>query len=235
MRVFLIHGMGRSRASLLLLARRLQKLGHTPSTFGYMVTREPLDDIGARFIAHIEAVRDADAAAGAPADAPYAIVGHSLGNIITRLSTDALPCALARFIMLAPPNQPPVMADRLKQNPVFRMLTQDAGQRLADPGFYATLARPDVPTLIINGDAGPRAAWLPFAGAPNDGVVAVAETELDGVEAETFPAIHTLIMNRADVTARIDRFLQHGTDTPAADTNTNSTGAPHPLPTAESA
>ncbi|HEY4222796.1 MAG TPA: alpha/beta hydrolase, partial [Myxococcota bacterium] len=105
-------------------------------------------------------------------------------------------------IMLAPPNQPPVMAHALEKNPLFRALTKDAGQKLVDAAFYARLPIPAVPTLVVAGTRGPRAPWLPFRGEPSDGVVRVEETRLPGVPHVEVPAIHTFIMNDAEV-ARI--------------------------------
>ena len=84
MRVFLIHGMGRSRVSLMVLASRLKRAGHLVSLFGYSVARHDLDTIADRFVAHIESVLEDDGRRdGEPR--PYAIIGHSLGNIITHI------------------------------------------------------------------------------------------------------------------------------------------------------
>ncbi len=54
MRVFLIHGMGRTTVSLALLAGRLKRAGHDVSSYGYLVSRDPLDVIGQCFVQHIE-------------------------------------------------------------------------------------------------------------------------------------------------------------------------------------
>jgi pimeloyl-ACP methyl ester carboxylesterase len=199
-RVFLIHGMGRSKASMALLARRLRARGHATSSFGYFVTRAPLSVIADRFAAHVRAAR--------VDDEPYAIVGHSLGNVVTRIATPSLPPGLARFVMLAPPNRPPLLARTLERNPVYRALTQDAGRRLCDDDWYAGLPLPDAPKLIIAGTGGPAARWLPFKGAPSDGIVALDETPLPGVPRVEVEAIHTLIMNDRRATAAIVEFLE---------------------------
>lgn len=211
MRVFLIHGMGRSRASLLLLASRLQRAGFAPSTFGYTVSRDSLDRIRDRFVAHIEGVLAKDRQASGEEEVPYAIIGHSLGNIITRYATERLPPGLCRFVMLAPPNQRPKLARSLKDNPVYRLLTGDAGQRLADEAFYARLLAPRVPTLVFAGDVGARGRFLPFGAGESDGVVAVEETRLSGEHVHrVVPAVHTFIMNDREVTRMICEFLSHG-------------------------
>lgn len=212
MRVFMIHGMGRTSVSLALLARRLRQAGHTTSSFGYLVSRQSIDAIADAWVAHIEralAEDDDDDNDGANDDGGFAVVGHSLGNLITRKVIPRLP-RLARFVMLAPPNHPPAMARALERSPVFRALTQDAGKKLLDSeDFYATLPRPAVPTLIIAGNGGPRFARSPWKGGENDGVVSVDECRLDGdnIEVVVVDAIHTLIMNQRDVTGLVQRFL----------------------------
>ncbi len=198
MRVFLIHGMGRSRASMIWLARRLSRAGHRPSRFGYSVMRRDIDAIVASFVAHIEAALE-------PGET-YAIVGHSLGNIITRAAGDRLPEGLCRFVMLAPPNRSPSMARRLKNNLVFRFATGDAGQKLADPAFYEALGRPDVPTLIFAGEvSGRQPFWLDGG---SDGIVKVDETPLDDLPHHVVDALHTFIMNHPEVAERILAFLE---------------------------
>jgi pimeloyl-ACP methyl ester carboxylesterase len=200
-RVFLIHGMGRTTVSLALLAGRLKRAGHDVSSYGYLVSRDPLDVIGQRFVDHIER--------HGGVHPPFAVVGHSLGNIVTRLVLPQLP-GLSHVVMLAPPNQPPVLARRLQHNPVFQVLTKDAGRKLANTDeFYASLPVPQVPTLIVAGTTGPRFASSPWLGADNDGVVGVDETRLEGphVEHVTVAAVHTLIMNSAEVTRLALQFL----------------------------
>lgn len=212
MRVFLIHGMGRSRASMLFLGARLARAGMRPSSFGYTVHDTPLDAIGARFVAHVTETRARDARRTDTNDddATYAIIGHSLGNVITRLASSSLPEGFGRFVMLAPPNRPALLAKRLKSNPVFQALTGEAGQALGDDAFYARLPRPTVPTLILAGDGGPRFTWLPFGGRPSDGIVALDETALEGVPRAVLPALHTFIMNNAAAQRAVLRFLQTG-------------------------
>lgn len=209
MRVFLIHGMGRTSISMWYLKWKLQRLGHRPSLFGYLVTTTSLQEIADRFAEHVCKVVAADREKSTQPE-PYAVIGHSLGNIITRKASSRLPEGLSRFVMLAPPNRSPAMARFLKNNPVFRAATRDAGQKLADPTFYQDLPVPEVPSLIIAGTRGPRAPWLPFQGQPNDSVVGLEETRLAGIPVLEVPAIHTYIMNRGDVFEALRTFLDRG-------------------------
>ncbi len=213
MRVFVIHGMGRTPVSMWLLARRLKRAGYRPSLFGYAVTLADLETIKGRLVEKVRKVLAADAVAHRrPADEPeptprYAIIGHSLGNLVARLASPELPAGFCRFAMLAPPNRPPVMVHTLKDNPLFRAFTRDAGRRLADDEFFASLPVPRVPSLIIAGNRGPRASWLPFAGRPNDAILQVDETRLEGVPIIEVPGVHAFLMNRTDVFAAICEFF----------------------------
>jgi pimeloyl-ACP methyl ester carboxylesterase len=197
--VFLIHGMGRTTASFVLLARRLARAGHEPSPFGYRVTQHELPRIADDFLAHVKRER-----ASAPT-APYAIVGHSLGNVITRLCSPRLPEGFARFVMLAPPNRSPALARAMRKSRLYALLTGDAGRKLGDHGFFDALPIPEVPTLVIAGHA--RAPHLPFRGAASDGVVSVQETHLPGARHELVAAAHTFIMNDRRATQLLLDFL----------------------------
>lgn len=205
MRVFLVHGMARTPMSMTLLGHRLQRAGFTVEYFGYSVTFERLDRIADRLVRKV-------ASLVGTRGTPYAIVGHSLGNIITRMAADALPPGFTRFAMLAPPNHSPKLARQLKSNTLYRLFTGDAGQRLSDTAFYADLPVPDVETLIVAGTAGPRKASLPLGDAANDGIVRLDEAVLDNVPAVEVPALHTFVMNRRDVAATVIDFLAPARD-----------------------
>lgn len=206
MRVFLIHGMGRTPASMWILDRRLKAAGYRPSLFGYFVLAEDLGDIAGRFRRHVERVLSQDALATGKTP-EYAVISHSLGGIITRVVSPELPPGFRAFVMLAPPNHPPSVVESI-DNPLFRLFTQDAGQKLRDPAFYDALPKLAAPTLVVAGNAGPTASWLPFGEQPNDGIVTVEETRLEGAEFLEVPAMHTFLMNRGDVFDAVQGFFR---------------------------
>lgn len=198
-KVILVHGMGRTAASMLLMGRRLKDAGFPNLLFNYFVSMESLDDIADRLEWTVRRkIRR-----------PFALVGHSLGGVLARMKSEALlDAGLKKLVMLGPPNTSPVLAQALKDNPVFKLVAGDAGQKLATPSFHANLPIPEVPTLIFAGSSGPRSVWLPHKGEPNDGVVSVEETRLGGAIHRTVPGIHTLLMNDRGVTEEIIRFLR---------------------------
>jgi alpha-beta hydrolase superfamily lysophospholipase len=198
MRVILIHGMGRTPRSMMLLGMRLKHAGFEVSSFGYDVRKTPLHEIADQFAMFVR--RHAEHAE------PFSVVTHSLGGVITRMASPVLP-GLSRIVMLAPPNASPRLASLVQRHASapYRFLFRDAGQQLLDASFYARLPIPSAKTLVIAGDSGPR---VHFAGAPNDAVVAVDETRLEGAEHHVMHTIHTLSMNDREVTRRTIAFLQ---------------------------
>lgn len=210
MRVFLIHGMGRTPASMWGLAVRLRMAGYQPSLFGYSVTFETLEAIAERFSAFVSKTVDEDRRADGPESevpVPYAVVGHSLGNIITRLALAGLPAGFERFVMLAPPNSSPAMARELQDHPLYQVITRDAGQKLCDEEFYDDLPVPTMPSLILAGTRGIEAGWHPLGQKANDAVVAVEETRLSDISVVEIPGVHSFLMNRADVFSHVREFL----------------------------
>src|SRR5687767_11466868 len=125
MRLLLIHGMGRTPLSLALLGRRLSQQGHRVRYFGYAAFYESF----ARIVATICATASSQ---------PYALIGHSLGGILARTALPALAHMPPRhLVMLAPPNQAPLLARRLHKHLLYRLMTRHCGSKLTDQGFYA--------------------------------------------------------------------------------------------------
>lgn len=207
MRVFLLHGLARTAASMAVLAYRLRRAGHRPASFGYQVLTRSVDEVVERFRGRVERVLAEDRARDATAIVPYALVGHSLGGLVARLAAPDLPPGLRQLVLLAPPNRPPAIAAALAENLLFRAVTRDAGHQLTEPSFFARLPAPEVPTLVVAGTRGPRSPWLPFRGELNDGIVRVSETRLDGAPLVLVHGVHTFLMNRRDVARTVLQFL----------------------------
>lgn len=200
MDVVLVHGMGRTPLSMLRLRRRLQRAGHRAFLFGYSPTFESLQGASAR-LARLLA-RRVDTAR-------YALVGHSLGTVIIRAALGELkdhpPLACC---FLAPPMVACRAARFFSRFWLYRVLTGEMGTLLASAAFMQRLPLPAVPTRIYAGTGGPRAAWLPFGMAPNDGILEVAEaTGAFAGEVVEVPSVHTFIMHSKQVAADIADFL----------------------------
>jgi alpha-beta hydrolase superfamily lysophospholipase len=146
MHLLLIHGMGRSPLSLAILGRHLSQRGHSVRYFGYAAFLEPFAQIVNRLTATVRSSFQ---------QRPYALIGHSLGGILARAALPALADMPPRhLVMLAPPNQPPLLAQHFHKHMLYRIITRDCGAKLANQAFYAALPRPAIPTTIIAGTAG---------------------------------------------------------------------------------
>jgi hypothetical protein len=188
MKAILVHGMGRTPASQLVLAARLRRRGFGVHLFGYSTFR-PFAATVERLAARVRKV--------AGAGEPFVLVGHSLGCVLIRAALPGLaPLRPLACFFLAPPSRPTRAARRFAGNPLYRLLAREPGQLLADADFMAALPLPPVPVRVYAGTAGFRGRFSPFAGEANDGILAVSETTLPPDHAVVLvPAVHTFIMN----------------------------------------
>lgn len=199
MRVLLLHGMGRTPASLWRLGRFLRHHGHLPVLVGYSATFERFDRIVARVHLHLATL--------AESGEPYAVIAHSLGGIVARAALPGIASAPARLIFLGTPARPPQLAVHLAPRFAYRWLNGEAGQLLADEHFFASLPMPDAPITTVAGTAGPQGRWSPFPAAENDWVIGADEAAMPGAENLRVPAAHTFLMNHAAVRDIIRRLL----------------------------
>lgn len=193
--VILVHGMGRSPASMWLLGRRLEGDGYRVVRFGYRSTRGSVAQLGARL---------GERAQRQTGDAPRVhFVGHSLGTVVIRsMLAGAPPERMGRVVMLAPPNQGSAAADRM---------TPWVGWALPHIRELRTDARSTARTLAL-----PRGVEVGIIAGAHDRKVRVPETHLAGAADHTVVnAFHSWLMNRADVHRLIVRFLRSGRFSPA--------------------
>ena len=186
MKAILVHGMGRSPLSQLLLAKRLRASGIDVGLFGYS-TFVPFNTSLNRLVKRVAKLGQ---------DEPFILVGHSLGCILIRAALPRLGSRQpAGCFLLAPPNIVPRAARFFSSNPLYRFYTGDSGQLLLDDAFMAALPIPEV-VRVYAGTAGYRGKWSPFHDEANDGVLSVSETMLSGADEPILvPALHTFIMN----------------------------------------
>jgi len=202
MRVVLVHGLGRTRLSLALLARRLSMSGHTPESFPYSALAETHDRIVSRLVARLRRLAAQREEVG--------LVGHSFGGLLLREALAVVPeLRVKHLVMLATPNRQPRLAVRLYTRLPFRILRGSCGQCLTDSSWFRSLPRLSIPYTLVAGTGGWRGRLGPFAGEPNDGAVAVSETIMgDNDQPVLVRALHTFIMNRRSVYRLISERLK---------------------------
>jgi hypothetical protein len=195
--VVLLHGLGRTRHSLVRMDRALTDEGFATLRLGYPSMRQPIERHAAAVAQRLGAI---------PAPNKLSFVTHSLGGLVVRqLFTLDAPwrSALSRIVMLAPPNRGASLASALDKGGVVRGLMGPSYGQIAE-GYAETLPVPDVPFAIFAGDA---------PGVPGDGLLTVDETRLEGAaEHHVVPAIHTFIMNHPAVIRGTAAFLSAAPD-----------------------
>jgi hypothetical protein len=201
--LLLLHGMGRSAFSMARLARDLRLPERKVEVLNYVTALESFDRI-------VRRVRDR--LASLAARGTYAAIGHSLGGLLVRAALADSPISFrppAHLIMLGTPNQPPRLARRYRRLWPYRWINGECGQLLARPDFFAGLPPLVVPYTIIAGTGGWCRGEGPFAGDPNDGLVAVSETLISPSDQPiTFPVRHTFMMNDRRVRGVIREVLE---------------------------
>lgn len=192
MDLVLIHGMGRTPISMMLLRRRLRRAGHNPILFGYYPPFEGLQHATTRLVKLID--RQVDTL-------HYALIGHSLGTVIIRTALAHLENrAPSACFFLAPPMVAGKAAKFFSRFWLYKLLTGEMGQLLATDAFMSTLPMPSGPTRIYAGVAGICRAWLPFGMEANDFILSVSEaTGRFEAGALKVPSSHTYIMHSKQV------------------------------------
>ena len=193
-RAILVHGLGRTPASMLVLAARLRRRGLRPALFGYSAAFEGYAHCVDRLVRFIDRKSEG---------APFLVVGHSLGSVLLRSALPRLQAAPRACFFLAPPTKACRIVRAVAPWGLFRLATGEMGQLLADPGFMEALPVPACPTRIYVGTGGPVGRWSPFGDEPNDGILAVSETRLAGATVRTLDRIHTFLMNEAAIADEI--------------------------------
>ena len=213
--IVLLSGIGRGRASLWVLDTRLQQAGYTTLNFPYAAQGYTLKEITQQFSRFIRENVKTDS---------YHLIAHSLGNLIVRMGfRDGYPEGLGRIVMLAPPNRPTELARALRDNPIYKWFTSKDGWQFASDEFYEKLPIPNVPFGIIAGERGQSV----MLDEPNDGVITVESTKLEGMADWTVvPHAHTFIMNSRSVAALCVSFIKTGSfDQTATSKNDENSGS----------
>lgn len=201
--VVLLHGLGRTHASMVPLAIAARARGYRVVNWRYRSNRRTIAE-NAEAFARTVVPRLASAER-------VHFVTHSLGGIIVRrfLASHTLP-NLGRVVMLAPPNGGSEVADVLQEwlKPVKPLRELGTGA-LSVP---RNLPRATFPLGVI---AGSRSHIPLFSrwmhDAPNDGVVAVERTRLEGMQDFlVLHRTHTFLPWAPDAIHQVYAFIAEG-------------------------
>ena len=206
--VVVLHGMGRTRLSMALMAGHLRREGYGVICETYPGRRLPVERLASEWLAPLVRQR-------VPPGARVHFVTHSLGGILVRqFLSDQAPANLGRVVMLAPPNQGSELSDFLGRWALPRLWTGPAlGQLGTGPGSAPNRLGPIAAECgVIAGNRSLNPLFSRLFDGPNDGKVSVARTRLAGMrEHLEVPFSHTWLMNRAYCREKVVRFLRTGT------------------------
>jgi pimeloyl-ACP methyl ester carboxylesterase len=205
--VVLVHGALRSRVGLLPTAHWLRRRGLAAWTFGYPTRRGDLQ-------AHGDALaRALDARLAGERVPVLGFLTHSMGGLVVRaylMRHAGQHAERHRVVMLSPPNRGAELAERNRGNPLMRWLYGDAAEELR-PQRAQRLPGPPAGTdvLVLAGARGDPRGYNRFISAgDDDGVVAVAEMGLPGVEPTVVGGLHAFLQWRPAVLERAVAFLR---------------------------
>lgn len=205
--VILVHGLGRTAASMTVLGARLNDAGLRVVKFGYPSRSEPIEVLVDRLAAAVQECCPQP-------ESSVHFVTHSMGGILVRSylasRTDSFQ---GRVVMLSPPSQGSEVVDAFADSPFLQRILGPAGMRLGtdSTGIAGQLGPVDFKLGIITGtrSLNPLSSWM--IPGPDDGKVGVSRARVEGAtDFLVVPATHTFIMNRSDVAEQVVHFLREG-------------------------
>lgn len=210
--VVLLHGLTRSPASMMTMAKALTAAGFRVCNVGYPSRSHSIEVLAAEYVA------PAVAACFPGEKAPVDFVTHSMGGIIVRqlAATHAVP-SFGRVVMMGPPNGGSELVDELGKLWLVRMVNGPAGAELGTSA--ESLPRKLGPATFELGIVAGNRSWnwlyARFFHGANDGKVSVASAGLEGMKDFIIvAATHTYMMRNREVIRQTLEFLRNGAFAP---------------------
>ena len=137
---------------------------------------------------------------------------HSMGGIILRVIKSTHPdFAVARFVMLGPPNHGSEIVDEWGDRKLFVQLNGPAGASIGRDGVFTELPNVEFDLGIIAGSRSLNPYFSYLITGPDDGKVSIEATKVAGMKDHIVLLVtHTFMMNNAEVLNQALHFFQNG-------------------------
>lgn len=202
--VVLLHGALRSSVGMWPTARFLARHGLVARGFDYATRAHGLPQHAERLAAF---VRDWLG----PRPPVLGFLTHSMGALVVRMYLGSFADELGaeqRVVMLSPPNRGSVLAARNRDRALFRWIYGRAAEVLVPERAQSLPPLPPTArALVLAGGRGDPRGFNPLLPGDDDGVVAVAEMGLPGVEPTFVGGLHATLQWRRAVLSRAAAFL----------------------------
>ena len=198
--IALVHGLWNRGWTMMAMAKRLKARGHNVAVYSYSTRSDNLDGHANGLRAFLKTIKSEQ----------VHLVGHSMGglvmlNMLSRF--DDLPPG--RIVLMGTPVKGSSAVKRLEKLPGQKFMFGKARENLLQ-GFQHTPMERE--TGVIRGTRAlglGRIAGAP--GEPNDGSVAVSETELEGMkDSVDLDVAHTQMLVSTEVVEQLEQFLLYG-------------------------
>ncbi|MBU1052206.1 MAG: alpha/beta hydrolase [Proteobacteria bacterium] len=206
--VILLHGLARTKRSLLKLEHYLENKGFRVVNIGYPSRRKTIQELS------VDTIPKAIEKCLSLGAGKIHFVTHSMGGILVRYYLENNKVSnLGRVVMLSPPNSGSEIVDKFGKSTVFKLINGPAGKQLGTkPGSIPkAVGPPDYEVGIITGDKTitPISSFL--IPGKSDGKVSVESAKLLGMK--DFLVVHkthSFIMNDKKVLEQVTAFLKNG-------------------------
>ena len=203
--IVLLHGLGRSNASMWLLASRLEEAGYYVQRVGYSSLHQKPDEILKDISSQINQCCQRHTQS-------VHFVGHSLGGLMIRAYLqDNRVDKLGRVVLLGTPNKGAKAADHFSDSWLINILGPTAkAQGTGDGSFPRSLKAPYYPVGII---AGERKGKINDSVIPgkDDGVVSVEATKIDAMtDFIIMETGHSMMRYDSEIADQTIEFIKNG-------------------------